>query len=295
MISMSRSRVVSELGLVATLVASLAGGCVHARDFRSPYERITPHSAYAEAARIRVDTDLLASDSQRFLVNLGLTVAAVRGRLDFSANLAQGSFGVVSVGSKFTVYDGRYYGLGGRVSLTYLNPRTFWFLPEDLRRKLGTFNLATVPLELWNSFPVTRWFGFHLGVGYRAVAIWGRYDENALLLDANLAQRSFAFEPVLDFFVARRVALRVRARLPVFAQLVERSAVEVEVEPGLIVGARSVEWVRRDFADTVRLEASAETRFGANTHLRLGVSVWAFRPLEVLTIMPSLGLYWRFR
>ncbi len=277
-----------------SLAASLAGACVHARDFHSVEERITPKSAYAEAARVRVDAGLLEPEIQRFAVNLGLTAAAIPGRLDFSINLAHAMIGVASVGSKFNIYEGRHYALGGRVGLTYLNPRTFWFLPRDLRRKLGAVHLATVPLELWNSVPVTRWFGLHLGLGYRAAAIWGRYDDDALLVDANLAQRSFAFEPVLDFFVAERVALRLAARLPVYAQLAEQVAAEVALEPGLIVGVRSVEWIPRRFADTVQLELSAETRFGANTHLRLGLSVWAFRPLRTLTVTPSLGLYWRF-
>ncbi len=278
-----------------TVLAALSSACVHARNFQDPRERITRHTAYAEQARVRLDTDLLAAEPQRFVANLGVTVAAVRGHLDFSANLAHGAVGVVNLQSKFTVLDTRWYGLGGRVGLTYLNPRSFYFLPRPLRRKLGRFNLASVPIELWQSFPINTWFGADLGMGYRATSLWGDYAGDELLVDASIAQRWFAFMPVLDFYVARRVALRVGARLPVFTQVVEASDVQVALDPGVRVGVRSVEWVRRPFVRTVLLEFGAETRFGANTHLRLGVNIWAFRPLRALAVAPTLSLYWRFR
>ena len=162
----ARSRVA---GWITVLVfAVLTSGCVHARDFRAPPERITPKSAYAETRRLRVDAGLLSPDTQDFVVDTSLTVAAVRGRLDFSTNLAHASIGVLSTQSKLTAYDGQWYALGGRVGLTYLNPRTLWLLPSKLRRELGSFHLVSVPIELWNSFPINQWFGVHLGLSYRA-------------------------------------------------------------------------------------------------------------------------------
>jgi hypothetical protein len=268
---------------------------VHERDFRAPGERITPHTAYAEHARVRVDTDLLAADPHQFVVNLGLTVAAIRERLDFSINLAHALLGIVNLQSKFTLIDSRFYALGGRVGLVYANPRTFYVLPSELRRELGDIHMLSAPLELWHSFPVCSWFAAHLGMSYRASGLWGQYRGDELFVDTSLAQRWFAFLPYLDFFVARRVALRLGARLPVFTQVIEASDVRQQIEPGVIAGVRSVEWLRRPFARTVMLEFGVETRFGRNTHLLLGVNVWAFRPIVHFPVMPWLSMYWRFR
>jgi hypothetical protein len=268
---------------------------VHARDFRAASERITPHTAYAEHARVRVDTDLLASDPHLFLLNLGLTVAAIRERLDVSINLAHGLLGVVNVQSKFTLIDSRWYALGGRVGMLYANPRTIYVLPAELRRELGGFHLVSAPIELWHSFPINRWFAAHLGMSYRGSGLAGEYRGDELLVDTSLAQRWFTFLPYLDFFVARRVALRLGARLPVFTQVVEATDARWQLDPGVIAGLRSVEWVRRPIARTVVLEFGAETRFGRNTHLLVGVNVWAFRPIAQFPVTPWLSMYWRFR
>jgi hypothetical protein len=282
--------------LLATLsLAASTGACVHPRDFRSPAERITSHTAYAEHSRVRVDAELLAPDTQNFVANIGVRVAAIRDRLDFSVNLAHGAIGVVSVQSQFNVYDSRWYAIGGRVGVTYLNPRTFWMLPNGLRQELGSFNLASVPVELWQSFPITWWFGFHLGMSYRNSTIWGSFQGDALLADTNIAQRSFSLHPYLDVFVAQRLALSVGARLPAFTEILEATDAIVEVDEGLRVGLRSAEWVRRPFNRSCQVEFAAETRFGRNTYLRLAVNLWAFRPLPGLVVTPSLSLYWRFR
>ncbi|PRQ05440.1 hypothetical protein ENSA5_02610 [Enhygromyxa salina] len=286
-----------RLAIAALLVSVLAQltACVHARDFRAADERMTPHSAYAEHARVRLDLELLGPEPYNFVLNTGVTVAAVPDRLDLSLNLAHAGIGALSFQSKFTLVDSRWFGLGGRVGLTYVNPRTFWFLPRDLREVLGSFNLMSVPVELWTSYPVARWVVFHLGLSYRHAALWGRYEGDELLADSNIAQRSFGFAPYLDLFIAERVAIILGARLPVFMQAVARNDVESELGPGLRVGVRSVEWVDLRFTDAFRAELGAETRFGANTHLRLSVNVGAFRPLGVLLVAPSLNLYWRFK
>lgn len=264
------------------------------RDFRAPSERITPNTAYAEHARVRLDTGLLAADPHMFLFNLGLTVAAIRGRLDFSANLGHGALGIVNLQSKFTIVDTRWYGLGGRVGFVYANPRTFYVLPSELRHKLGGFHLISAPIELWHSFPINDWFAAHLGMSYRVTGIAGSYSGDELLVETSVAQRWFALHPQLDFFIARRVALRIGARLPISTWVVEATDARDQLEPGVIVGVRSVEWMRRPFARTVVLQAGAETRFGRNTHLLLGVNVWAFRPLDRFPVTPWLSLYWRF-
>lgn len=277
------------------VAAALASGCVPARNFRDPSERITTSTAYAEHARVRVDADLLAADPHLFVINAGVTVAAIRKRLDFAVNLAHGALGVVNLQSKFTLVDSRWYALGGRVGIIYLNPRTLYVLPPELRRELGGFHLTSAPIELWHSFPINRWFAAHLGMSYRATGLWGDYRGDELLVDTSVAQRWFALLPYLDFYIASRVALRLGARLPAFAQVVEATDVQYQLEPGVIAGLRSVEWVRRPFARTVALELGAETRFGRNTHLLLGVNVWAFRPLERFPVTPWLSLYWRFQ
>ncbi|NJK32758.1 MAG: hypothetical protein HC927_10300 [Deltaproteobacteria bacterium] len=291
---MRHPRLDHALARVWVIALALTCACVHPRNFRSPRERLTTRSAYAETARVRLDVGLLEVDSQPFVVNLGVTVAALPSRLDLSINLAHGLAGIASLQSKFTLYDSRWYALGGRVGLTYMNPRTLWFLPKDLRRELGGVHLLSAPIELWNSFPLLPWFGFHLGVGYRATGVWGDYRGDELIVDASLAQRSLAFMPYLEVFIARRLALSFGGRLPVMTSVVEAADVRVEVAPELMVGVRSVEWVRRRFENTLRLELAAETRFGRNTHLRVAVHLWGFRPLLPIAATPELTLYWRF-
>lgn len=273
----------------------LIGGCVHARNFQAPAQRMTPHTAYAESRRVRIDADLLSSDSQQFVLDVGIRVAAVRGRLDFGLNLAHGAIGMISADTKFTFVDSRCFGLGGRVGLTYLNPKTIWFLPPTLREALGSFNLLSVPIELWTSFPIVHWFAFHVGMSYQQGSIWGDLQADALLADATIAERSVAVTPHLNFFIARRLALVGEVRLPVFTQTVSEVDAELELAQDLRVGIRSVEWTDRAFGSRLRFNAGAETRFGRNTHLRLMVNFGAFRPLDILVVSPSLSLYWRFR
>jgi hypothetical protein len=98
------------------------------------------------------------------------------------------------------------------VGLTYLNPRTLYVLPADLCRELGGFHLLSIPIELWHSFPICRWFAAHLGMSYRASGLWGEYRGDELLVDTSLAQRWFALVPSLDFYIASRVALRLAGR-----------------------------------------------------------------------------------
>lgn len=283
--------------LRASLLALLllTSGCVHARNFQSPGERITAHTAYAESRRVRVDVDLLSADAQQFVANVGVRVAAVRGRLDFGLNLAHGALGVVSADSKLTFVDRRWFGLGGRVGLTYVNPKSIWLLPPALRAELGSFNLLSVPIELWASFPIVHWFAVHVGISYQSSSMWGSFQGDALLADATIAERSVAVSPDLHFFVARRVALVGGVRLPLSAQLVSEVDTQIDLAEDLRVGIRSVEWADRDFGSRLRFNVGAETRFGRNTHLRLMLNVGAFRPLDILLISPSLSLYWRFR
>lgn len=269
--------------------------CVHVRDYHSAEERITDNTAYTEHARVRIDAGLLEPDMQSFVVDVGVTTAVIRDRLSFGINLAHAAIGVVSIDSNFTAVDTRWYALGGRVAFTYLNPRSFWFLPRDLRLELGAFNAAVVPVELWNSFPVARWLTLNLGLAYRGLSLWGDYDDDALLLDANFARRALTLDPVAQFFIAGRVALFVGARLPVFAQRILVGDAQFEVAPDLLLGVRSVEWRRVEFVDAFQLEGGLEVRFGWNTHMRLGVNAFAFRPFDALQVMPSLNFYWRFR
>jgi hypothetical protein len=273
----------------------LTSGCVYARNFQSPSERINPHTAYAEHRRARVDADLLSADGQQFVANVGLRVAAVRSRLDFGINLAHGAIGVVSTDSKFTVVDRRWFGLGGRVGLTYVNPKSIWVLPPALRDALGSFNLLSVPVELWTSFPLAHWFAFHLGLSYQNISMWGSFRADALLADATIAERSFAVTPHVNFFVARRIALVGAIRLPVSSQILSEIDTEVELADDLRAGIRSVEWTNQNFGNRLRFNVGAETRFGRNTHLRLMLNFGAFRPLDILVVSPSLSLYWRFR
>lgn len=281
--------------LLATGLAMISAACVHPRNFRAPNERMTPHTAYAEHARARVDVDLLGVDVQRLALNAGVTVAAVRSRLDFSLNLAHGAAGVASVQSKFTMVDTRWYGLGGRVGLTYLTPRTMWFLPKDLRLELGTFNMLSVPIELWSSFPIAYWFAFHLGLGYQRGALWGDFRGDEFLLTSDIVARSFYVEPNVQFFIAGRLALTFGARVAAWSQTVSAIDVELDITPDLRAGVRSVEWIDRALGDHTRFDIGAETRFGRNTHVRLAVNIGAFKPIVLLLVTPSLNFYWRFK
>lgn len=273
----------------------LASGCVHARDFRSPSGRITRATAYTDHARVRVDVDALDLTPHRLVFNAGISATAIRSRLSFSLNAAHAAVGALSVGSKFTLVDRRWYALGGSAELLYLNPRSLWVLRPALREELGRLHVVSLPVQLWNSFPVLHWLQLHLGVGYQHATVLGGIAGGQLVADADLAQRSLDLMPHLHFVVGQRVALLAGARLPMFRQVVSAVNAEVETQPGVRVGLRSVEWIRLAPVSSWTLEFAAQTRFGATTHLRAGINVSAFRPLQLLVVSPSLSLFWRFR
>jgi hypothetical protein len=282
---------------MAVVVACSGGltGCIHARDFGAPAERITDQSAYAEHKRVRVEAGLIGRNVETLGAEAALGVTAVRDHLDFRINFAHGAFGIVNAQSKFNILDTRWYGLGGRLGFLYVNPRTFWFLPSDLRKELGVINIASVPFEIWNSFPFVKWFHANIGLQYRYAAVWGNYTGDDIAASAQVASRSFSVLPYFNFYAGQRVALIVGARVPLFSQAVSEVDGETEVSPGVVAGVRSVEWTPAGYNRNARYELAGETRFSKNTHMRLSVVIGAFQPVEQLFVMPALSFYWRFK
>ena len=269
-------------------------GCIHARDFRAPGSRITEHTAHTEYARARVDVELLEPDAETLVINAGVGVTAVRGRLAFGLNLAHGAVGIVSAQSKFTFVARHRYALGGRVAFSYLNPQTLWALPPSLRDEFGAVHVLSAPFELWNTVVVTPWLDLNLGLSYRGAWLWGQVDVEGLVANANIGRRRLALEPYANLYIAQRLALIVGAKLPVLTQSLVAAEASFELSPDLLVGVESLEWQPQSFANSYQLQAALETRFGRNTYFRLGVHVFGLRPLPVLTVSPSLSLYWRF-
>jgi hypothetical protein len=125
--------------------------------------------------------------------------------------------------------------------------------------------------------------------------MWGDLAPEDSFVNISSAKRSLYISPYPRFYAGGRVAIWGGARLPLFSQRATVVEGESEIEDGVVVGVRSVEWRQRKFTDNMVYEIGAETRFGANTHMRLQVLFGAFRPLERLIVVPSLLLYWRFK
>jgi hypothetical protein len=272
----------------------MVGGCVHARDFRAPDERITDGTAYTlQKHEGRAEVDLVGFGVQDLGLNVGV-YGGVTKRFQLGANLAHAGFGLLNAGAKVNIVDHPVVGVGVSTGIIYTNPKVIWALPSALREELGRVNVLIIPSELTTTFPLTEWMGLHLTLGYKHVDMFGAFDSSSVLAKGGFGARDLYLQPTVDFYLGHRVALRFNAHLSAWAAARANVAVESEIKPGVVAGVIGEEWRRLSFDATSNYSTALEVRFARNTYLQLAVVFGRFKPLPGLPVLPAMRLYWKF-
>lgn len=275
-------------------VAALATGCVHARDFRAPDERIIHGTAYTlEKNEARIDAGIVGTGLQELGLNLGVQ-GGVTKRLQLGANMAHFGLGIVNGQAKVNAVDMRRFGLSVQSGIAYARPQAIWILPKSLRDEFGPGHLIVVPTTLQTSYPLLDWLQLNLGAGYEYASAFGTFNPESLYVAGGLTQQEVYFRPRIDFFAAKRVAFSLAARLPAWTARQTAVAGEQEVSPGVVGGLVGVDWQRVPFADAMRYSLVIETRFGENTHLQVAAQYGGFfNKVGGWPVVPAVNLYWR--
>jgi hypothetical protein len=274
--------------------ALLVGGCVHARDFRAPDERITHRTAYTlQKHEGRAEVDLVGLGVDDLGLNVGVH-GGVTKRFQLGANLAHAGFGLVNAQAKVNIVDHPVVGVGIGTGVIYANPKVIWALPSQVKEALGDIHLLIIPTELTTSFPLTAWMGLHMTLGYKHADIFGSFSADSVLAKGGFGSRDVYAQPTVDFYLGHRVALRLSAHLSAWAAARANAAVESEIEPGVVAGVIGEEWRRLSFDATSNYLVGLEVRFARNTFVQLACVFGRFKPFSEIPVVPALRLYWLF-
>jgi hypothetical protein len=275
-------------------IALFVGGCVHARDFRAPADRITHRTAYTlQKHEGRVEVDLVGQGVDDLGLNVGVH-GGVTKRFQLGANLAHAGFGLVNAAAKVNLLDHPVAGVGVSTGIIYANPKVIWALPSSVKEALGDIHMIVIPSELTTTFPLTEWMGLHLTAGYKHVDMFGDFDGDSVLAKGGFGSRDVYFQPTADFYLGHRVALRLSAHLSAWAAARANVAAESEVEPGVVAGVIGEEWRRLSFAATSNYVAGLEVRFARNTFMQLACVFGRFKPFSEIPVVPAIRFYWLF-
>lgn len=281
-------------GLALAATAWSVSGCIHARDFHEPKGRLTDNTAYSEQGPVRFEVGAVGRNEDQLGATVAVRAAPIPGRLEIGTNAAHLGLGIINLQTKGTIVDRPKYGLGARLGFRYINSRTLWVLPRDVRKDFGRIHVASVPVEVINTFPFARWFDLNLGVGYRHAEIWGVYSGSEFVAEGAVAGRELYLEPYLHFYAGKRVAIIAGAHLPAWSQGLSNAVAEIDVVDGVKLGVQSAEWIRLPPVTFFRAELALEARFGRRTNIRLSVIHGLLKPLQRPALLPALNIYWRF-
>lgn len=274
--------------------ALFVGGCVHARDFRAPDERITHRTAYTlQKHEGRAEIDVVGLSVDDLGLNIGVH-GGVTKRFMLGANLAHAGFGLLNAAGKVNILDHPVAGVGVSTGIIYSNPKVIWALPAPVKEALGDVHVIIIPSELTTSFPLTEWMGLHLTVGYKHVDMFGKFDEDTVLAKGGFAARDAYFQPTADFYLGHRVALRFSAHLSAWAAARANIAAESTIQPGVVAGVLGEEWRRLSFDATSNFVTAIDVRFGRNTFMQVAAVVGRFKPFSTIPVVPAIRFYWLF-
>lgn len=279
---------------VGAAMLVLSSGCVTMRDFADPRQRVTDGTAYGLTHReVRIDAGVVGTEIADVGANLDVAATIVPD-VQVSTNLAHMSLGLINAGVKYTALDRPWLGLGFEGGFLWTRPSLIWLLPDDIADPLSDIDLLIVPIKATASVPATRWTSLHLGLAYTHAEISGELRGDSDFFDAGVGARVLQFDPTFHFYLDGRAALIFGGNLPLTMTVAERVESEVEIQPGVVLGVQSAEWVRVPVRDAMRGWVGVDVRFGRRTHVQLFVarSVVSTAGLG-LPVLPSLNLYWR--
>ena len=282
------------LRVVVAALLVLAAGCVTTRNYADPRQRVTHGTAYSLINReVQIDAGVVGTELSDVGANIDVAAGFGRGG-QVSTNLAHLSLGLVNAAVKYTALDRPWFGLGVEGSFLWTRPTLIWLLPDEIAEPLAGIDLFIVPLRVTASFPVATWTSLHLGVGYTHAEITGELRGESGFFDAGVGARTVQLDPTVHFYLNGRAALIVGGNLPVFMMAAERIESDIELEEGVVLGVRSVEWARIPTRGATRGRVGVELRFGRRTHLQLFVARGVLASAEIgPPVLPSLNLYWR--
>ncbi|MEM6988874.1 MAG: hypothetical protein AAF721_00205 [Myxococcota bacterium] len=282
------------LRALVVVVLVLATGCVTARNYADPRQRVTHGTAYALTNReVRVDAGAVGTELADVGANIDVAAGFGRGG-QVSTNLAHLGLGLVNAAVKYTALDRPWFGLGVEGSFLWTRPSLIWLLPDEVAEPLAGIDLFIIPVKLTASFPVANWASFHLGVGYTHAEIRGELRGDSGFFEAGVGARTIQLDPTLHLYLNRRAALLFGGNIPVFMTAAERIESDIEVTPGVVLGVRSAEWVRVPTQGATRGRVGVELRFGRRTHLQVFVARGVLASADIgPPVLPSLNLYWR--
>jgi hypothetical protein len=291
---MRKPRVRTSACIVVVALAAPAVGLAAPRDFQAPAERIVDRTAYTLTARqVRIDAGLVGLGTDDLGVNLGVAYG-LTDWVELRLNLAHFGIGMLNVAAQFNLVDRRWWGLGVVLGLRWLRGDWLWLLRERTREQLAGVDMLGFPLEVVGSFPLLRWMGLHLKLAYTHSEVFGDIAFDEAALEGTAGVRHLYVEPVVRFYLWRRMAVTLGARLPLFARAAVQGATEAEVEPALIVGVRGAGWQDIAFDKLASYYGGLEWRFGRVTHLQLFLTHGPLNDVIGTPVLPSINFYWRF-
>lgn len=277
------------------MLAAALGGCATARDFHDPSGRMLDSTAYTIRPReVRVEAGAVGVDLRHFGANVDVSVGFAK-RAEVSMNVAHVAMGAVNLRGKYTLVDQRHFALGVSGGIWWAEPELMWVLEKDTRDALRNIDILSVPLALHWTMPTTEWMDINVTTGYQHATIIGEADAQPVLFEGTFGLRTFSVEPALLFYVRRRVAIVVAARLPIVARQRSDFVITQDVLDGIQGGIRSGDWESVAFNTVATYYGGVETQWG-RTHLQLFLSHSQFTRYVTkgnIPVLPGFNLYWR--
>ena len=283
-----------RLQISSLALALVTSACVHARDFKSPEGRLLDNTAYALQQReMRTDFGLVGTEFNNFGAHLGLSYGAHK-YFQLGTNFAHNAFSVFNLNFKSNVVDHRWVGVGLETGVSYMNPRLIWVLPKEYRDAFGDINVFSVPIRAITTIPAADWMDVSMGLAYQHVSLVGEVSAGDGFGEGSFGRRAFDLEPLLNFYLGRRVVLSFGGRWSMYSAWYTDLIAEVAVDEGVSVGVRSAEWVSRGPLFNNTFWASVEFRMGKYTNLRVSTTYRLLGDNFPVQVLPAIELYWRF-
>lgn len=277
------------------LIALLAVFGPRAAEAGEPMQRVTLGTAQVEpVGSQRVDVHVGNTD----LTCLGLSVSPTFGlpyHVQMSTNVAHLALGIPNAAFRWRFYHTRRVSLALDVRALLLRPAWIYAMDladPDLRELVSGVSVGMVPLKLYATFDPHPMLTASLILGYDHASAWGNLAHEGVLAAGALGARRLWFRPVVHVHATRRVSVMFATTVPVYASALASARAEVDVEPGIVGGGRTLLWQRLPVGRTASALAAVEVQIGRG-HVVAGVSTFGLlRDLGVPVIPMIGGSFW---